>query len=93
MFKKCRKNYKDLKNIAYYLAILIISGTDDEVSGQKGVFKLFVKYGEAQKRVFLKAYLNARHELLNETNKEEVYNDVADFMTNDKIEYISISVS
>ena len=92
MFKNARKNYKNLKNIPYYLPILLISGTSDPVCGKNGIFKLFLHYGKANKKVFLKTYLNARHELLNETNKDEVYRDVALFATNDKLEYVPVSV-
>lgn len=30
--------------------------------------------------VEMKIYENARHELVNETNRREVYNDIADFL-------------
>ena len=83
-FKNARHNYRNLQNIPYYLPILIISGTNDPVSGKNGVVKLFFKYGEAMKKVYFKSYLNARHELLNETNREEVYEDVSQFILNDK---------
>ena len=44
----------------------------------------------ANKKVFLKTYLKARHELLNETNKDEVYNDVGSFIIENTIENIKI---
>ena len=72
-FKNARNNYKKLENIPYYLPILIISGTSDPVSGKNGVVKLFFK-----------TYLNARHELLNEINKDEVYEDIGQFILNNK---------
>lgn len=87
-FKNARHNYKNLENIPFYLPILIISGTDDPVSGKKGIFNLFIKYGEAMKKVFLKTYLDARHELLNETCKTEVYEDVTKFILTDRLNYI-----
>jgi len=92
-FKNARHNYKNLKNIPYYLPILLISGTNDPVCGKKGLFKLFIKYGKANKKVYLKSYLGARHELLNEINKEEVYKDLCRFISNDKLEYIPISIA
>lgn len=92
MFKNSLKNYKDIKNIPYYLPILIISGTDDPVPGENGVFKLFVTYGKAYKKVYLKTYLDARHELINETCKEEVYRDISTFFLTDKLDYIAITV-
>jgi len=92
MFKNARHNYRKLKNIPYYLPILLISGTHDPVCGKNGIFKLFLTYGKANKKVFLKTYLNARHELLNETNKKEVFEDLAKFILNDKLEYVPVSV-
>ena len=92
MFRSARHNYKNMKNIPFYLPILLVSGTNDPVSGKDGVFKLFLEYGKANKRVFLKTYLNARHEILNETNKDEVYNDLTQFILNDKLEYVPVSV-
>lgn len=90
-FKNARKNYKNLKNIPYYLPILIISGTHDAVPGKKGIIKLFFTYGKAQKKVYLKTYHQARHELLNEINKDEVYNDINNFI-NERLQFNSIHV-
>lgn len=92
-FKNARKNYNNLKNIPFYLPILLISGTDDPVSGKNGVVKLFFTYGKAGKKVYLKSYLGARHELLNEINKSEVYEALFQFIDTDKINYISIGVA
>ena len=92
MFKNSLKNYKDIKNIPYYLPILIISGTDDPVAGKNGVFKLFVTYGKAYKKVYLKTYLNARHELINETCKDEVLRDISTFFSKDSLDYVSITI-
>lgn len=91
-FKNARNNYKNLNNIPYFLPILLICGTDDPVSGKNGMVKLFFTYGKANKKVYLKTYNNARHEILNEINKEEVYNDVSLFVLNDKLDYIPIEV-
>lgn len=92
-FKNARHNYKNLKNIPYYLPILVISGTDDPVCGKKGLFKLFLAYSKAGKKVYLKTYLHARHELLNETNKQEVYNDVYKFIRDGKLDFIPVCVA
>ncbi|MBE5738331.1 MAG: alpha/beta hydrolase [Clostridiales bacterium] len=89
-FKNARHNYKNLNNIPYYLPILIISGTNDPVSGEKGIIKLFYQYAKARKKLFLKSYLDARHEVINETNKEEVYEDIANFILNNKIDSLAI---
>lgn len=89
-FKNARHNYRRLEDIPFYLPILIIAGTDDPVSGKNGIFNLFVKYGKAMKKVYLKSYINARHELLNETCKCEVYDDVTKFILNDKLHSVPV---
>lgn len=89
-FKNARNNYKNLNNIPYYLPILIVSGTEDPVSGKDGIPKLFFEYAKARKRLFLKNYVGARHEILNETNKDEVYKDISDFILNDKIDSTAV---
>lgn len=91
-FKNTRKNYKHLENIPFYLPILIVSGTHDPVFGKNGIFKLFLEYGKAKKKVFLKTYLNSRHEILNEINKDEVFADMTKFILNDKLEFVPVSV-
>lgn len=60
--------------------LLIISGGDDPVGNYgEGVLKLQKFYVEkvGVKDVVTHLYEGARHEILNETNKDEVYNDVA----------------
>lgn len=89
-FKNARNNYKNLKNIPYYLPILIVSGTDDPVSGKGGIIRLFYEYANARKKLYLKSYLDARHEILNEINKDEVYKDISDFILSDKIESMMV---
>ncbi len=92
-FKNARKNYKNLKNIPYYLPILIISGTSDPVPGKKGIFKLFMAYGKAMKKVYLKGYKDARHELHNEINKAEIIKDITDFMIKEELPARPITLS
>lgn len=67
----------DPENIAKMnkeLPVLFISGWDDPVGeygkGVKRAFKAFVDAG--MKHVHIKLYPNGRHELLNETNKDEI---------------------
>jgi alpha-beta hydrolase superfamily lysophospholipase len=91
-FKNSRKNYKNLKNIPFYLPIFIISGTDDPVPGKNGIIKLFFTYGKANKKVYLKSFLHARHELINETNKKEVYDSIYAFISSDKLMVAPISI-
>ena len=79
MFKNMGKNYKSIKNIK--IPLLIISGTQDPVSGKnaRGAEKLYKTYKEDNLDVSLILYDRARHELLNETNKDEVYRDILEF--------------
>ncbi|NLA87252.1 MAG: alpha/beta hydrolase [Clostridiales bacterium] len=78
------------KNIAKMrkdLPVLLISGAEDPVGdygiGVKKVYKLFRDAGMSD--VTLKLYEGARHEVLNETNKEDVWQDVLGWMK-DRIE-------
>lgn len=89
-FKNARNNYKNLKNIPYFLPILIISGTDDPVSNKNGIVDLFFTYGKAKKKVFYKSYNCDRHELLNELDKENVFTDVCNFTLNNQINHVLI---
>lgn len=64
------------------LPILIVSGTADPVGDYgKGVTQVYDSLKKAGvQNVTLKLYLDARHEILNEINKEEVYCDIFDWM-------------
>lgn len=78
MFKNLPKNYKSIK---YNSEILIISGDDDPVGEfSKGVKKLYKTYLKNGKKATLKLYAGARHELLNETNRDEVFDDILTFI-------------
>jgi alpha-beta hydrolase superfamily lysophospholipase len=73
------------KNIAKMrkdLPVLMISGREDPVGDYgKGPEKVCKLYREAGLQdVTLKLYDGARHEVLNETNREEVYNDVLQWL-------------
>ena len=64
------------------IPILLISGDKDPVGGMgKGVKKVN-KYlvGSGHTHVTFKLYPGARHEILNETNRQEVYDDVLLFL-------------
>ena len=82
-FRALSKIYrsKNLSNIRKDLPIFIISGDRDPVGGNgKLVSKLYEMYIDAGLMcVSMKLYPEARHEILNELNKEEVYGDVNDF--------------
>ncbi|RHP34405.1 alpha/beta fold hydrolase [Lachnotalea sp. AF33-28] len=69
---------KDLDKIPAELPVLFISGAEDPVGGYaKGVEAACRQYKEAGiKDVEFKLYEGARHEILNETNREEVCDDI-----------------
>ena len=64
------------------LPILLISGSKDPAvlyhKGPKKVFSLFQRAGLTD--VELKIYDEARHELVNEINREEVTSDILSFL-------------
>ena len=63
------------------LPLFIISGSDDKVGGNgKLVIKLCKKYQKLGLNPSIKLYKDARHEILNEINKYEVYEDVINFV-------------
>lgn len=74
------------ENTPKNLPILIFSGDKDPVGEMgKGVQKVANKYIKAGiKDLTLKLYEGGRHEMLNETNKNEVEQDVINWL-NDRI--------
>lgn len=73
------------KNIAKMrkdLPVLFIAGDGDPVgSFGKGVTKVYKMFAEAGiKDLEYKLYPEARHELLNETNKDEIFNDILNWL-------------
>lgn len=93
LFSNGKYNYKKMENIPYYLPIMLISGENDPVGGKHGIIKLFYAYAKSKKKVFLKVYPGARHELTNEINKEEVYSGAVDFFNNNYQGYQSIKLN
>ncbi len=87
-FKDLMKGFKvitkNMKNIKKDIPILVISGDADPVGNYgKGTTKLYNNLKKCKiNDVTLKLYKDARHELLNETNKEEVYYDVLSWIDN-----------
>ena len=71
-----------IASIPKQLPVLIIAGTDDPIGSRgKTVRRLFAEYQRAgMTRVTMKLYEGARHELLNETNRDEVMGDVRSFL-------------
>ena len=73
---------KNLKNMKKHLPVLFIAGQEDPVGpygkGVEQAAKAFRKAGMIN--VALKLYPGARHEILNELNREEVFRDVANWL-------------
>lgn len=69
-------------NLKKSLPVLIISGTDDPVGNYgKGVKAVYRKLkASGQKGVTLKLYEGCRHEIHNDTCKNEVINDILSFL-------------
>ncbi len=69
---------KNINKIPKSLPILITSGEDDPVGGMgSGVRKVYDLYIKSNlKSVDLKLYKNDRHEILNEIDRKDVYNDI-----------------
>ncbi len=66
------------------LPICLISGDKDPVGNNgKGITELYNNYKKAGvKNIKMNLFKDARHEILNETNKEEVYNYILDWIKN-----------
>ncbi|HHU42722.1 MAG: alpha/beta hydrolase [Bacillota bacterium] len=72
---------EDAKNINKKLPILIAVGSDDPVSQNARLAnKLYEFYKKLGLNVEYKVYEGARHEILNETNNAEVYEDFKKFI-------------
>lgn len=82
-FRSVTKLYttEGLNSIRKDLPMLIVSGALDPVGGDgKLVTKLYNTYCDLGiQDVSMKLYEEARHEIINETNKEEVYQDILTF--------------
>jgi alpha-beta hydrolase superfamily lysophospholipase len=78
-FKNIYRNFEIIPN---ELPVYIFSGDKDPVGGQgKAVTKLFQRFIKTGiKNVEFKLYPEGRHEMLNELNKDEVYNDVLNWL-------------
>lgn len=72
------KNPESLKAMPKELPILLLAGTDDPVGdygeGVKRIARSYLDCG--MKNVSLKLYEGDRHEILNELDREEVYQDI-----------------
>lgn len=82
MFSELPKNYSKLKNsVGYAPRILVMSGDSDPVGNfGKGVRRLARTYENAGFDVTLKLYPGGRHEMLNEINRDEVIEDILNWL-------------
>lgn len=72
---------KALLRIPSDLPILITGGEDDAVGGDKGLGKLMLHYAQTlHQRLKIKIYEGGRHEMLFETNRDEVVRDLIDWI-------------
>lgn len=71
------------ETVAKELPLCLISGEKDPVGNYgKGIEQIYHKLKDSGHNVSMKLYAGARHEILNETNKQVVYEDVANFFDN-----------
>ena len=68
-------------DLPFTLPMLLISGQSDPVGGYgKGILQVYRDLkSTGHKNVKMKLYKDYRHEILNELDKEIVYQDVADW--------------
>ncbi len=65
------------------IPILITGGQYDPVGGEDGMAKLMLHYAQtSHQRLKLKIYPEGRHEMLNETNRDEVSADMLEWLVN-----------
>lgn len=74
-----RKSFEDIRA---GLPVLIFSGTMDSVGEYgKGTRQVYERYGKlSAAMVELRMYENGRHEMLNETNRAQVYGDIINWL-------------
>ena len=79
------ENKENLKLVPKNLPIYIFSGEKDPVGKSgKGIKKLYETYKKLGiNNVKIKLYKDGRHEMLNEINREEVMNDIIDWLERD----------
>ncbi len=68
---------KNLSRIRSDLPLLLTGGATDPVGGDKGITKLAMHYAQTlHSRLKVKIYPDGRHEMLNETNRDEFSEDI-----------------
>lgn len=85
---KCECNAR-IKTVSPNLAMLFVSGAEDPVGDfGEGVRKAYMQYVSNTKCVVdIKLYQDDRHEILNELDKEVVYDDLLSWM-NERLAYL-----
>lgn len=81
-FRSVQRMYSDkVRSVPAELPILIAVGSEDPVSNKATLAeKLYKFYLQNGLNVTYKVYPGARHEILNETNRAEVYDDMVSFI-------------
>lgn len=76
-------NVKNIERVNKDLPVYLMSGDDDPVGGYgKGVLRTYKDYLKSGlSDVTLKLYHSGHHEMLNEINKDEVYEDVYNWLS------------
>ena len=70
-----------LKKLDSTMPLLITGGSQDPVGGQAGMTRLYDAYRKAgHENASLKIYDDGRHEMFNETNRDEFIGDVLDWI-------------
>ncbi|WP_138418399.1 alpha/beta fold hydrolase [Aquibacillus sediminis] len=82
---------KEMATIPKQLPLLVISGDKDPVgNGTRGVKKVIDQYyNNNVTNIDVQFYKDARHELLQETNKKEVFNDILEWIQKVADEHLS----
>ncbi len=71
-----------LQRIRSELPILLTGGADDPVGGESGITELAMRYAQTgHSRLSVKIYAEGRHEMLNETNRDEFSDDLLSWVT------------
>jgi len=83
LFTNLYKLYNDIGKIDKSIPIAIFSGSDDPIGSYgKSVFKLYQVYNKTGLNAKLTLYAKARHSLLHEKIRKNVYNDILNFIAN-----------
>src|SRR5690625_4678230 len=72
---------EEMEKVPYALPIFLIAGDQDPVGDNgKGVQNVFEQFNKRCEYVEMKLYKGARHEVLNEINRDEVYDDILQWL-------------